>query len=98
MINKLLSIIIDGEGKREGEGLPNCYRWKSSGRHGPGDGGGVSGGGAWSRRWFPGAAVKAGRAARFLGAAVKVGRTARFSGASIRRKSEVPVWRRMRRM
>jgi hypothetical protein len=49
-LNKLLNIII------EGEGLPNCCRWRRSGRHGPGGGGGVlsqqrrHGGGARHRR------------------------------------------------
>jgi hypothetical protein len=56
MINKLLSIITEGEEMREGEGLLNCCRWKSLGRRGPGDGGGASGkGGVWSRWRFLGA-------------------------------------------
>jgi hypothetical protein len=67
MINKFLSIITEREGKREREGLLNCCRWKSSGRCGPSSGGEVGGGGAWSRRQFPGTAVKAGRMARFSG-------------------------------
>jgi hypothetical protein len=37
---------------------------------------------AWSRRWFPGTAVKAGWMARFPGVAVKVERMAQFSAAS----------------
>jgi hypothetical protein len=90
MINKFLSIIIEGEGKREegkreGEGLLNCCRWKSSGRCGPNNGGEVGGGGAWSRRQFPGTAVKARRMAR-------------FSGASTWRRSEATAWRRTQRM
>jgi hypothetical protein len=48
MINKLLSTITEGEEKREKEDLPNCCRWKSSGRHGPSGGGGAGRGGAWS--------------------------------------------------
>jgi hypothetical protein len=40
-INKFLSIITEGEGKREVEGLSNCYMWKRSGRHGPDGGGGA---------------------------------------------------------
>jgi hypothetical protein len=79
VINKLLSIITEGEGKREGEGLLNCCRWKSLGRHGPG-----GGGGAWSRWWFPGAAVKAGWMVRFLGTAMKSGQTARFLGTAMK--------------
>jgi hypothetical protein len=101
MINKLLSIITEGEGKREGKGLPNCCRWKSTGRRGPG-----GGGGAWSRWWFPGmavkvewtawfpdTAVKVGRMTRFPGAAVKTGRMTRFPGA-LSWRSEVSAWRR----
>jgi hypothetical protein len=68
MINKLLSIIIEEKGKREGEGLRNCCRWKSSRRRGPG------GGGAWSQRRFPSAVVKVGRTTRFLGGAGGEGR------------------------
>jgi hypothetical protein len=48
MINKLLSIITEGEGKREGEGLPNYCRWNKEGRRGPNIGGGADGGGVWS--------------------------------------------------
>jgi hypothetical protein len=47
-INKLLSIITEGEGKREGEGLLNCCRWKTLGRCGPGGRGGAGGWGALS--------------------------------------------------
>jgi hypothetical protein len=104
IINKLQSIITEEEGKREEEGLPNCCRWKGSGRCGP------DGGGTWSRRQFLGAVVKAGRTAWFLGTVVKVGRTTRFPGATLKigrmawfpstsmwRRSEVPTWRHMRR-
>jgi hypothetical protein len=78
MINKLVRIIIEGEGKRERESLSNCCRWENSGRHGPG-----GGGGAWSRRRFPGAAVKVGRATRFL-------------SALMWRRNEASAWRRTR--
>jgi hypothetical protein len=97
MINKFLSIITEGEGNREGEGLPNYCRWKSSGRHGPHGGGGAGGGGAWSRWWFSGAAVKAGRTARFLSTAVKVEQTAWLPCASTWRRSKASAWKRMRR-
>jgi hypothetical protein len=42
-INKVLSIIIEGEEEREREDMLNCYRWKRSGRHGLGGGGGAGG-------------------------------------------------------
>jgi hypothetical protein len=89
MINKLLSIIAEEEGKTEGEGLSNCCRWKSSRRRGLG-----GGGGAWSRRWFPSVAVKTGRTAQFPGAVVKAGRTARFPDALMWRRNEALAWRR----
>jgi hypothetical protein len=102
MINKLLSIIIEGKGKREGEGLRNCCRWKSSGRRGP------DGGGAWSQRRFPGAVVKVGRTTRFLGRAGGEGRAdstvpGRFDvedewGAGVEAHTEEGAqWRRTRR-
>jgi hypothetical protein len=48
------------EEERRPDGGSRAQRWRLSGRrwHGP-DGGG----GAWSRLWFPSAAVKAGRMA-----------------------------------
>jgi hypothetical protein len=78
IINKLLSIITEGEGKRGGEGLPNCYRWNFLGRRGPGSGGGV-----WSRRQFSGTTANAGWTVRFPCAAVKAGRTTWFSDPSM---------------
>jgi hypothetical protein len=78
MINKLVRIIIEGEGKRERESLSNCCRWENSGRHGPG-----GGGGAWSRRRFPGAVVK-------------VGRATRFPSGLMWRRNEASAWRRTR--
>jgi hypothetical protein len=89
-ISKLLSIIAEGEEKREGEGLPNSCRWKSSAWRGPGGGGGAGGGGEWSRWWFPSAMVKAGRTAGFPG-------TSTWSEAPVWRRSEALVWRCTRR-
>jgi hypothetical protein len=78
-INKLLSIIT------EGEGLPNYCRWKRSGRRGPGGGGGW-----WSRRRVPSMTVRPGerrssRALRRGGARHRCGVGARhWSGGAHR--------------
>jgi hypothetical protein len=55
------NLITEGEGKREGEGLLNYYRWKRSGRRGPDSsdgredgaipGRGGDGRAAWNRQW-----------------------------------------------